>query len=132
MPAGSFVTVAGTFTTDQCRIGAPRATKSVSCMMIAYDLVEAGPLLHSSPGNSLPLYCVYLKSMSAPSFQPGVVTVSFAPSLAGSVTMAARSLPASTAGGGGACAKAGAATITAAASATADAKLFMAFLQFLF
>src|ERR1700690_981248 len=104
MPAGNLVVVAGMLTNDQCRIGEPRITMPLSCMMIAYDLVEAGPLLHSSPGKVLPWYCVYLKAMSSPLFQPGVVTVSLA--LAGLVTVTSKLVPGSGSSGGGDCASA--------------------------
>src|SRR5580658_2484466 len=104
MPSGNLVVVAGMLSIDQCRIGAPRSTKPLSCMMIAYDLVEAGALLHSSPGKVLPWYWVYLKGMSASFFQPGVLTVSFA--LAGMVTVTSRLVPASGSSGGGDCASA--------------------------
>src|SRR5678816_1023346 len=89
----------------QCRIGALRIMPSVSCMMMAYDLVPAGPAVHSSPGNVFPWYCVFWNGMSPMCLNAGEVTVSFAPPLAGSVLSADMVMPTSVSGGG-ACAKA--------------------------
>ncbi len=69
-------------------------------MMTAYDFVPDGPAVHDSPGKMLPRYCVFSNGMSPPALKAGVVTVNFAPPLAGTVTDASSAAPTSAAGGG--------------------------------
>src|SRR5476649_917293 len=110
--ASSLVTAAGMLIIVQCRIGAPFRMASASCITITYDIVPRGPADQDSPGKTFPLYCVFSNGISPICLNAGVVTVSLAPPLAGTVTSTSCAAPTSVSGGGAWAERRGANAIT--------------------